>query len=296
MSTSFANLFRNSRLATYDRTISQVYTTPLKNKQTGDWGLKRNLPAVIRTRYVTIDALDTAEHQTPWKSGNDQVLFIKRWKENFPDSKKPVPRLDREQFNITNMTPANFKCFLQQCAKHAPEFQQLLKKKELVPEQVYDYLNITFKENPAESPIGPTFSEYTSKTSYSVQGRILNSEKGGYAVGVGGVVAFLPKRHSWMLSQKGDRRVRTFYVESACIDEDSKPRVTLTTEPPIDDASHSFSSLFDQKGNHSHPLSTKEMFLTKGKVKRRIDDDDQVKPNPDHDKLMDRMFNLMEDK
>ncbi|KAI9486019.1 MAG: hypothetical protein EXX96DRAFT_547403 [Benjaminiella poitrasii] len=299
MSKSFANLLRNSRLASYDRTINQVYTTSIKNKQLGDWGLKRNLPTVIRTRYVTIDALDTTEHQTPWQSGNNQVLFLKRWKENFPNSKKPVPRLDREQFNVTKMTPANFKRFLQQCAKRAPEFQQLLRKKELVPEQLFDYLNVTFIENPAENPVGPTYSDYRSspgQASYSVQGRLLNSEKNGHAVGVGGVVAFLHKRHSWDLSQKGNRRVRTFYVESAYVDEDGKPRVTLTVNPP----NHSslplaFISNDIQDEPSYHHLSVADMFLTKrsiGKVKVE-DIESPIKPNPDHDKVMSRITELI---
>ena len=114
MSTSFASVLRNSRLASYDRSINQVYVKPKYSKS---WGLKRDLPSVVRTKFVTIGALDTAEHQTPWESGESKVLFIKRWKENFPGSKKPTPRAEELTYNIANMTPAEFQRFLPRITK-----------------------------------------------------------------------------------------------------------------------------------------------------------------------------------
>lgn len=292
MSNTFANLLRNSRLASYDRTINQVYTTPLKRKQIGDWGLKRNLPTVIRTRYATIEALDTAEHQTPWQSGNDKVLFVKRWKENFPESRRPAPRSDKHSYNIAKMTPVDFRRFLQQCAKRAPEFQQLLKQKDLVPDQVYEYLDISFADT--DSLVRPTYSDYTSDEPYSVEGRILNAGRHGHAVGIGGVVAHLPKRHSLGLRQLGDRRVRTFYVESAHIDDEGKPKVVLTMTPP-GTASLPFMLAFDDVVDDQHQtMTTSEMFLTRkqsiGKVR---DDQDQAKANPNHDALMSRITGLI---
>ncbi|CEP11324.1 hypothetical protein [Parasitella parasitica] len=292
MSSTFASLLRNSRLASYDRTISQVYTTPSKHKHIGDWGLKRNLPTVIRTRYATIEALDTAEHQTPWQSGNSKVLFLKRWKENFPESKKPAPRSDSQAFNIAKMSPVDFERFLQRCAKRAPEFQQLVKRKELVPDQLYDYLNISFARS--DDLVGPTYSDHASDQPYSVEGRILNAGRHGHAVGVGGVVAHLPKRHSLELRQLGDRRVRTFYVESAYIDDEGKPKVVLTVTPP-GTASLPFLLAFDDVVDDKHrTITTAEMFLTRresiGKVR---DNQDQTQANPKHDDLMSRIAGLI---
>lgn len=287
---SFASLLRSSRLATYDRSISQVYTTPLKKK--ANWGLKRDLPKVIRTKYVTIGALDTSEHQTPWESGNSKVLFVKRWKENFYHSKRPAPRLDTETHNIVRMTPAQFNRFLGQVSKLEPQFQALLKKKELVPEQVFEYLNVTFAESPAsESPVGPTYSDYYNTPdapAYPVEGRILNAEKHGHAVGIAGVVAFLPKRHSMSLRQLGDRRVRTFYVESAHIDDEGKPKVMLTTTPP-GAASLPFMLNFDD--DVEEPFTSSNMFLKRKESIGKVDD--QIKANPDHDKLMSRIAGLI---
>jgi hypothetical protein len=295
MSSSFASLLRSSRLASYDRSINQVYTTPLKRKQVGDWGLKRNLPTVIRTRYATIEALDTAEHQTPWQSGNSQVLFVKRWKENFPDSKKPAQRHDQYTHNIAKMTPAQFNRFVKHVSKQAPAFQQLLKSKKMVPDQMYEYLQISFAESAAESPVGATYSEYTRdpNQAYPVEGRILNSLKYGHAVGVGGVVAFLPRRHSMGLRQLGDRRVRTFYVESAHIDDEGKPKVVLTLTPP-GQASLPFMLAFEEDTT-TNTMSTQDMFLTRKESIGRVKDDDKhVKANPDHDKLMSRIAGLIQ--
>src|SRR5689334_10503820 len=60
MERSFSHLLRTSRLATFDKNINQIYTTSGKAKAIGDWGLKRNLPTVLRTHYLTIEQLDTA--------------------------------------------------------------------------------------------------------------------------------------------------------------------------------------------------------------------------------------------
>lgn len=293
MSNSFASLLRSSRLATFDRTIAQVYTTPLKNKKTGDWGLKRNLPTVIRTRYATIEQLDTAEHQTPWQPGDSKVLFVKRWKENFPDSKRPVARLDRETHNIVEMTPAEFKRFLNVCSISEPKFQQLLKEKKIVPDQIFEYLNVTFKTSPAEKPVGPTYSDFTTDEAYSVEGRILNSARHGHAVGIAGVVAFLPKRHSAGLRHLGDRRVRTFYVESARIGQDGKPHVDLTMTPP-GTASLPFMLTFDES-EQENTVKYSRMFLTRNESIGRVTEDKSI-ANPDHDKLMSRIADLINKK
>ncbi|CAO3623323.1 unnamed protein product [Mucor hiemalis] len=253
---SFASLLRSSRLATYDRSISQVYTTPLKKK--ANWGLKRDLPKVIRTKYVTIGALDTSDIK---HLGNRAT--------------RPAPRLDTETHNIVRITPAQFNRFLGQVSKLA-SIPSIVKEERI--------------ESPAESPVGPTYSDYYDKEApaYPVEGRILNAEKHGHAVGIAGVVAFLPKRHSMRLRQLGDRRVRTFYVESAHIDDEGKPKVVLTTTPP-GTASLPFMLNFDD--DVEEPFTSSHMFLKRKESIGRVDD--HIKANPDHDKLMSRIAGLI---
>ncbi|KAG0168064.1 hypothetical protein DFQ28_006959 [Apophysomyces sp. BC1034] len=299
MDKSFASLLRNSRLASFDRSLPRVYTTPKSSKKVGDWGLKRTLPTVIRTRYATISDLDTAEHQTPWQSGEGQVLFVKRWKENFPNSKKPVPRPETIEHNVALMNPAEFKRFLKDAAKKAPEFKAKLEKKELVPDQLFEYLNVHFSDKPATPVVGPSYSEHEHGWGYPVLGRILNADKHGHAVGIGGVVALLSKHSAIGLRNTGDRRVRTFYVKDAEIDEEGRPVVTVDLHAPgstvssiMEDDFTNQSSAYAQSKFGS--MSADEMFRLKPRRDAPIkEENENVEPNPRHQFLMARINGLL---
>ncbi|KAI8091115.1 uncharacterized protein B0P05DRAFT_634791 [Gilbertella persicaria] len=299
------SLLRHSRIASYDRALPQVYTTPKQHKKIGDWGLKRNLPTVIRTNHVTIGALDTAEHQTPWESGAGKVLFIKRWKENFPNSRKPQPRSEEIQYNAANMTPAEFQRLLREAAKKGPEFQTALAKKQVVPEQVFDYLHVNFSETTTPhggGVVGPTYSDYHIGWDYPVQGRILNrSRMDGHAAGIGGVVAMLRKRDAIGLKGAYDRGTRIFYVNKAEMDEQGKPRVEVTVKSKEANAVPILNDHFDDYhfrfGNQD--MTVAEMMNSSTKPRRvqaNTDTDDNVKPNPDHTNLMSRISQLLNDK
>ncbi|KAI9244371.1 hypothetical protein BDA99DRAFT_529180, partial [Phascolomyces articulosus] len=285
------------------------------------WGLKRNLPSVIRTPHITVSNLDTNEHQTPWESGSSQVLFIRRWKENFPNSsKRPIARHEQKEYNIDTMTPAEFKQFIKQAKKKAPEFHNQLKSKELVQDQVFEFLGATFHSSSSqELPqggshsriVGPTYSDPQSQVvemGYPVQGRILGPVEGGYAVGVGGVVAFLPKRMALNIKRTGNRSVRTFYVQYAGFDKEGRPRVTLRLHQPLSATSLVNSTSDDQKSssqqqqkqqqrqdNNHHLFRTmraEDMFLTQSSGH----DDQELDPNPNHAALMEMMARLVSDK
>jgi hypothetical protein len=312
MEKSFANLLRNSRLASYDRTLEQVYKSPKRYRKIGDWGLKRNLPTVIRTKNVTIGALDTAEHQTPWESGDSKVLFIKRWKENFPNSRKPAPRPEEIQHNAASMTPAEFQRLLRQSEKKASAFKEALAKKELVPEQVFDYLNVSFAEtteNNGGGVVGPTYSDVEFGWDYPVLGRILNNSRHAHSVGIGGVVATLPRRNAVGLRNSFDRNVRTFYVRKAELDEQGKPRVEVTIQPKGATSSipllnnyesydsFDFNSYDNRRGfNKSNAnMTADEMMNFKNKRRNQgPETEDNITPNPEHTELMARIAGLLD--
>ncbi|CAO3598211.1 unnamed protein product [Absidia cylindrospora] len=244
MDKSFASLLRHSKLATYDRCLNQVYSSPKHCKQRGDWGLKRNLPAVIRTPFVTVGQLDTLEHQTPWNSGYSQVAFIQRWKENFGDISSalarrtpPPSRQPHDDYhNLASMTRSQFDHFIKHTITPdtALAFRQALKSHQITRDQVYDYLHVTFRPEPTKV-MGPIYSNHPAPTKNEevvVQGRILNTLKNGYAVGIGGVVALLPKRFAGGIKKPGDRlTVRSFYVRRAYIDDQGKPQVIVSLHP-----------------------------------------------------------------
>ncbi|CAO3600167.1 unnamed protein product [Absidia cylindrospora] len=312
MDKTFAGLLRHSRLASYNRTLPQVYTTSKKAKKMGNWGFKRGLPTVVRTRYVTVGNLDTAEHQTPWQSGESQVLFLKQWKENFPNSKAPSPRRELVQHNVAAMNPRAFKQFLKQASQQAPAFQQALKNKEIVPEQLYDYLSCHFNKDIVNDQqqqeggvVGPTYSDHQVEWNYPVQGRILNVDSDGYAVGIGGVVAKLTRRNSTGLRNSGDRRVRDFYVTDAQINQQGRPEVTVNiqSEPSSMNSilTQNYFNLHSSNTNGGDGSSTTEpalqdMFL--GRRRSRFhespNDPDNIQPNPDHHNLMKRISGLLD--
>ncbi|ORX61933.1 hypothetical protein DM01DRAFT_253041 [Hesseltinella vesiculosa] len=242
MDKSFASLLRHSKLATYDRRLNQIYTTPKHFKQQGDWGVKRNLPAVIRTPYLSIANLDTIEHQTPWTSGDHQVSFVRRWTTNFPNAlPRSLPPQDIPsaslRINLASMSPRQFRRYV----KHTitpdtiASIKQALNTDALTPEQVYDYLNVTFDPETPVALVGPVYSQPSKELleqEVVVHGRILNPQQGGYAVGIGGVVALLPRRFAVGLKKPGDRMmVRKFYVRKAYLDDDGKPQVIVSLLP-----------------------------------------------------------------
>ncbi|KAI7900292.1 uncharacterized protein BX663DRAFT_532430 [Cokeromyces recurvatus] len=298
MEKSFANLLRHSRLASYDRTLEQVYHSPQTYRKIGDWGLKRNLPTVIKAKNVIIEALDTTEHQTPWKSGNDKVLFVKRWRENFPNSRKPTPRNEEVEYNVANMTPIEFKRFIRESKRKAGDFQEKIAKKELLPEQVFDYLHANFAETTKEKGggvVGPDYSEYHAGWDYPVHGRILNADYGGYAVGIGGIVALLSKRDAVGLVLT-DRKVVTVHVHNAEIDEQGKPKVEVTLRRK--GAASSIPLLNDYEG-YGRP--DKMMNPYGGQRRRQAarstpQPDEKVRPNSQHNHLMDRISDLLNNK
>ncbi|KAI8145916.1 hypothetical protein BJV82DRAFT_535275 [Fennellomyces sp. T-0311] len=296
MEKSFAGLLRNSRLASYDRKLGQVYEVSRKNQKKGNWGLKRNLPSVIRTPFVTIGDLDTAEHQTPWQSGTSQVAFVRRWKENFPNSKKPAPRSEHVEHNVALMTPADFKRFVKSASKRAPQFQQQIKEKTIKPEQVYEYLGATFSDTPSTSVVGPTYSEHDVGMNYPVEGRFLNSDRQGYAVGIAGIVALCQKRHMDMIRFHGDRRQRVFYVEEASVDAQGRPNVMVRPNQP---GSSSMPAIFGSDDQYSSGTMKASDMWNLRRSRSRADTTPQERPdnsqeNPQHETLM-KQFNVLKD-
>lgn len=301
MEKSFAAALRHSRLASFDRSLKQVYTTSKNCKQTGNWGLKRNLPAVVRTPYITVGDLDTAEHQTPWESGSHQVLFVRCWKENFPGSKRPDPRPEELQQNVALMSPKQFKEFIRSIRRRRAEFQAKLAKKELVPEQVYEFIHARFDnslEATKPSVVGPTYSDYQVEPYYPVRGRILNATPAGHAVGVAGIVALLPRLDTFNLRNRGDPKIRTFYVQEAKINHRGEPQVTLRLSKPSSSSlsSSSSSPIPPPTTDPYASLSAEDMFLIRESLHHPIDVEDtteEQRPSVDHENLMKRFSSLL---
>jgi hypothetical protein len=97
---SFSNLLRRSKFASYDPAINQVYTSFGGYSHRGHWGTKRDLPSKRkhkvsdplvsssgsrgssrRNPVAFISALDSAEGQTEWSSAEKDVRWLRRLEE-----------------------------------------------------------------------------------------------------------------------------------------------------------------------------------------------------------------------
>ncbi|KAG0261292.1 hypothetical protein DFQ27_003079 [Actinomortierella ambigua] len=266
MERSFAHLLRTSRLATYDRSIPQIYTTNAKAKTVGDWGLKRNLPTVLRTRYLTIEQLDTAEHQTPFDSAAGDYLFLQRWKENFPRSRPPAKQPVQIQRDLATLSEKEFKALLQEAKARRQEWKEALAKNQVRPEDHLSFLNTTTKNHHSRPylsatsdsvaglmqstaaamanvgtvtptstiKVGPTYAYFEPKDPTVVQGRPVGRERQDHLVAVSGVIAKLPASRQ-AHGQKLPPYLQSFYVHKADIDVDGRPNVELSTVPPETD-------------------------------------------------------------
>ncbi|KAJ1971063.1 hypothetical protein H4R34_005861, partial [Dimargaris verticillata] len=129
MESAFGRLFRSSRLASFDPQIKQVYTAHGPDSRAhGVWGLKRDMPVGLRTKLVYLHALDTKEHQTNLSSAQSAVLHLRRWRENFPTSRKPVVPSSVPQTHIPSLNRKQWQAFLQFAASHKDEWRQLQSK------------------------------------------------------------------------------------------------------------------------------------------------------------------------
>ncbi|KAG9070163.1 hypothetical protein KI688_009495 [Linnemannia hyalina] len=261
MERSFSHLLRTSRLATFDKNINQIYTTSGKAKAIGDWGLKRNLPTVLRTHYLTIEQLDTAEHQTPFQSATSDFLFLQRWKENFPRSRPPQPQPVAVKKDLSTMTDIEFKKLLETAREKRQEWKAALSKGEVRSDEHLRFLNILTRHSKGSSidtetsqasigtsrspantstsapnagsnskvKVGPTYGFFEPSTPTIVQGRSLGRFRQNQVVGVSGVVATLP---SYTHTQNTSKSLQPYYVHKAEIEADGRPNVVLSMSPP----------------------------------------------------------------
>ncbi|CCL99527.1 uncharacterized protein FIBRA_01545 [Fibroporia radiculosa] len=77
----FAALLRQSKFASFDPHIGQVYASYGGHAHRGNWGLKRPLPLRRRKATVTVKTVDSRQQQTEWKSAEPQDRWIKMWDE-----------------------------------------------------------------------------------------------------------------------------------------------------------------------------------------------------------------------
>ncbi|KAI0665248.1 mitochondrial ribosomal protein subunit-domain-containing protein [Cubamyces menziesii] len=77
----FAALLRRSKFASFDPSIGQVYTTFDGHAARGNFGLKRPLAIRRRNAHITVQAIDSREQQTVWRSAEPENRWIRMFDE-----------------------------------------------------------------------------------------------------------------------------------------------------------------------------------------------------------------------
>ncbi|KAJ2548189.1 hypothetical protein J3B01_001732 [Coemansia erecta] len=180
MDGAFARLYRTSKLASYDRSIKQIYTTTGIKAKAKDWGLKRPMPKNMKTRLASIDELDTREQFTEFTPANKEFMIMQTWKENFTESHSPNsegskddafdvlggfdgqedrfedrvgdiegqgsrtenerPKRQGPLRNLSRMTEKQWNKFLQEAYARRPEWKDELAKGNFVPEEALAFM------------------------------------------------------------------------------------------------------------------------------------------------------------
>src|SRR5581483_778436 len=132
---------------------------------------KRNLPN-LRTNVVTIETIDTIEHQTPYKSAETLTRFTRKFKENFLNTKRATPlKLSdvhkRSLKDISKLSKREFEKLLKQIEKKKDEWNKLMTVTTYDPEDFLEFLGLTV-DTRSSTPIvkGLTYSHNNPGVNY----------------------------------------------------------------------------------------------------------------------------------
>lgn len=83
-SSSYSALLRRSKLASYNPSIEQVYTSTGGNLSRSNFGLKRPLPQATTSAapFVRVNSLDNAQKRTEFRKGTKEALYVQKWAES----------------------------------------------------------------------------------------------------------------------------------------------------------------------------------------------------------------------
>ena len=247
MNSRFSRIFRTSKAATWDPQIQQVYTTFSHEAKIGDWGMKHNLPTTVRTKNITVFQMDTKESFPSFISANNRVKIQQAWKENFLRSSSPQLPISAAGadtngngsegiYNLTQMSDKQWRKFLDLARSRSKEWKEAISRGEYEPHEWFRFMNASnTKPNHKNTAISsPTYHNYIPTVpELRVKGRILNKVTGGYAVGIQGIVAFMPHHSKSLNNYINHRDVHDLYVVKAQFDSMGCPDVEVSMSPPM---------------------------------------------------------------
>lgn len=142
MSKTFPQLLARSRFASYDPTISRVYTAPQRDIARGDFGFKFSVFRPSNARYLEMKAVDGGPSlRGYWRSAEKEARFLAHW----GDGRTPWrTRADRRAAprnplladvveekgdlmpNVDAMTPREFERYLASLRSRRKQFQDAI--------------------------------------------------------------------------------------------------------------------------------------------------------------------------
>ena len=289
----FAKLLRRSRLAAFQPAVdssSSAEAVYVAGTSGGDYGLKRAVPKHLQTEAIHVQDLDKAGlvrvKDASWSAFRYSMLSqlaLQLNKTGIIDSSSSSATVKQEsgasQKDISRLTQQEFDNLLVQARQRR---QQFLDETSDAPIQrksastVSQFMGLSRRhgnqlnnsdsaasERPLLDYLKSTADKKNSdgdkaQTLPRVKGRILERTSGGYLVGVGGIVAFLPQKATTMSTIPGwnpeDRRklydfhVRELKVVADAVDGQQRVLVKLTTDPnPPQNTNNSSSSKSSSK-------------------------------------------------
>ncbi|KAI8989824.1 mitochondrial ribosomal protein subunit-domain-containing protein [Trametes punicea] len=170
----FAALLRRSKFASFDPSVGQVYTTFDGHAARGNFGLKRPLALRRRNAHITVQAIDSREQQTVWRSAEPENRWIRMW-----DETGTTPTLTQKgswhtrlgphggaiQFAVdSELAPRKEHTTMQEEAEEPPQATEYLPRSEAMlnfeamSPKVFDHYLRRLRK------LRPTFREYLRKT------------------------------------------------------------------------------------------------------------------------------------
>ncbi|KAG0024698.1 hypothetical protein BGZ80_010277 [Entomortierella chlamydospora] len=211
MERSFPQLLRTSRLATFDKTIPQIYTTTGKSKAIGDWGLKRNLPT------KDLSTMTDAEFKKLLQTAREKR---QAWKEAL--AKNEVP--SDEHLSFMNI--------MSRYSKAGPiDTSTSQASVGFGTPAATTASSVPMAGSSTRVKVGPTYGFYEPSTPTIVQGRCLGRTRTNQLIGVCGAIATLPNNSSAHL-QVSSKSLQQYYVHRAELDADGRPNILLGNTAP----------------------------------------------------------------
>ena len=143
MSKTFPQLLARSRFASYDPTISRVYTAPHRNVTRGDFGFKFPVFRPSNARFLEMRQLDGGPGlRADWRSAEKEARFVAQWGDGRTPWRAPSTRrapvknpllaetavedVTELMPDVDAMTPKEFERYLEGLRRRRQEFKEAI--------------------------------------------------------------------------------------------------------------------------------------------------------------------------